>query len=429
MSMENSPNARNILLVTIEGGGNIPPMLGLARRLADRGHQVHILTEPCLERAAQQKGYIHHSFSEYFTRTDRAEDIMQDWNSKPTNNPTLEKVVFGPAPVVARETHRVAKQIGADLLLVDCLMPGALIAAEALGLPSVLAFHFPEYLPGPNRPPGLLGLKPGRGWVGRIRDRMLASLFHKSLDAFLPNLNTLREAYNLESFDHTADLFHRADLRWILTLKDFDFPLSPAPDNVRYTGPILDDPDWTDTWQNPFPASDDRPLVVVSLSSTFQNQQSTLQRIMDALRSLPVRGLVTLGPAMEEEYFEVPSNVVVVQSAPHSQMFPEADLVVTHAGHGTIMRALAYGLPLLCLPMGRDQPDNAVKVLHHGLGIKLRPSAKPRKIGRATQRLLADKAFRQNAQSFESRLINNTALDRCISEVELRMEGAGTKMV
>jgi len=36
-------------------------------------------------------------------------------------------------------------------------------------------------------------------------------------------------------------------------------------------------------------------------------------------------------------------------------VFPLADLVITHAGHGTLMRALSHGLPLVCLPMGRDQ--------------------------------------------------------------------------
>jgi len=429
MNMENSPNARNILLVTIEGGGNIPPMLGLARRLADRGHQVHILTEPCLKQAAQQKGYIHHSFSEYFTRTDRTEDIMKDWNSKPSDNPTLERVVFGPAPVVARETYRIAKQIGTDLLLVDCLMPGALIAGEALCLPTILVFHFPEYLPGPNRPPGLLGLKPGRSWIGRLRDSLLTSLFHKSLYKYLPDLNLLREEFGLEQMNHTTDLLQNADLRWILTHKDFDFPLDPAPDNVRYTGPILDDPDWTDAWQNPFSSIDDQPLVVVSLSSTFQNQQSVLQRIINAMSPLPVRGLVTLGPAMKEEFFDVPSNVIVVKSAPHSQVFPEADLVVTHAGHGTIMRALAHGLPLLCLPMGRDQPDNAVKVSHRGLGLSLEPSVKPKRISRAIQKLLTDPSFRQNAKAFKELQSNSTELDKCIAEAEHRMTGTEINMM
>ena len=429
MSLENTPIVRNILLVTIEGGGNMPPMLGLARRLADRGHQIHILTEPCLKQAIEQEGHIYHSFSDYFTRTDRTEDIMQDWNSKPTDNPTLKKVVFGPADIVAGDTHRIAKETKADMLLVDCLMPGALIAGEALGLPTVLAFHFPEYLPGSNRPPGLLGLKPGRGWIGRMRDRILAGLFHKSLNAFLPDLNTLRNEYKLDLLDQTADLFNKVDFRWIMTCSDYDFPLSPAPVNVRYTGPILDDPDWTEDWQNPFSPNDDRPLVVVSLSSTFQNQRSTLQRIMDALSSLPVRGLVTLGPAMKEEFFEASSNVVVVKSAPHSQVFKEADLVVTHAGHGTIMRALAHGLPLLCLPKGRDQPDNAVKVSHHGLGIQLKPSAKPRKISRSIQRLLSDASYRQNAKSFERLLNNSTALDICITELENRIDGKAVKIV
>ncbi|MDA3897991.1 MAG: glycosyltransferase [Desulfobacteraceae bacterium] len=77
---------------------------------------------------------------------------------------------------------------------------------------------------------------------------------------------------------------------------------------------------------------------------------------------------------------DAPDNIKIVSSAPHSQIFPHADAVVTHAGHGTVIRALAYGLPVVCLPMGRDQTDNAARVVHHGVGLKLSPKAKSAKI-------------------------------------------------
>ncbi len=70
-------------------------------------------------------------------------------------------------------------------------------------------------------------------------------------------------------------------------------------------------------------------------------------------------------------------EVAVVRSAPHGQLFAEARALVTHAGMGTVTRALSCGVPLVCIPMGRDQLDVAARVVHAGAGVRPRASAKP----------------------------------------------------
>lgn len=222
----------------------------------------------------------------------------------------------------------------------------------------------------------------------------------------------------LPALKNTQELVDRTDMRLIQTLRDFDFPIMPAPANVRYSAPVLDDPDWSGTWQSPWSEDDQRPLVVVSLSSTFQDQAGTLQNIMLALGEMPVRGLVTLGPAMADVTFRIPENVSVVASAPHSAIFPMADLVVTHAGHGTLMRALSFGLPLLCLPMGRDQMDNAAKVVYHGLGLKRKPGSRPEELRRDMTALLQNPAYRQRAMQFAGQIKQAVETDATVSWIE-----------
>lgn len=408
----------HFLFVTIDGGGNLQPVFGLAKRLAGRGHRVTVLSEPCLEQPIRALGFDYIPFENHFTRTDRTVDIFQDWKGNPLTDPTMENVVFGPAKTVAAETERALNRSGADMLVVDCLLPTALIPAEALGIPRVIAFHFPEYMPGPNRPPGILGLMPGKGPFGRLRDRLLGKVFHLAFGKYLPLINEVRASYGLGKLDRVADLLDQADLRLIQTLRDFDFPVEPAPANVRYTGPVLDDPDWVGGWTNPWADNDPRPLAVVSLSSTFQNQARVIQHIIHALGGLHARGLVTLGPAIDPSGLDVPENVVVMQSAPHSQVFPLADLVITHAGHGTIMRALAHGLPLICIPMGRDQKDNAVKVDHHGCGLKLSPKSGPGKIRKAVLRILEDLSFSENVNRMQAEVRTAAAKDLAVEELE-----------
>lgn len=415
---------RSYLFVTFDGGGNVPPVLGLARRLAARGHDVRVLTEPCLRGAVEAAGARFVAFTRHFTRADRTEDLIGDSAAKTTIGAfkrSLERLVFGPARIVAEETRRAIEAERPDVVAVDVLMPGALIAAEAAGIPRVVLFHMPEYLPGPGRPAAGPGFLPRTDVVGRVRDGVMMRLFFRQLGAYLPAYNDARRALGLAPLrtgEALMDQYHAADLRLIQTSEAFDFPITPAPPNVRYVGPILDDPDWAGGWDSPWPESDPRPLVVASLSSTFQDQRGPLQRIITALGTLEVRGLVTLGPAMAGEPFDVPANVVAVPSAPHARVLPHAAAVVTHAGHGTVMRALAHGVPLLCLPMGRDQDDNAARVVARGAGLRLRPSARPPRIAAAVRRLLDEPEFRTQAARLGRIIREDAAADRAVTELE-----------
>ncbi|HYJ78903.1 MAG TPA: glycosyltransferase [Longimicrobiaceae bacterium] len=418
------PAPRSYLFVTFEGGGNVPPVLGLARRLAARGHGVRVLTEPCLRAAVEEAGARFVPFTRHFTREDRTEDIIGDSAARTPIGAlqrSLERVVFGPARIVAEETRLAMDGERPDVVAVDALMPGALIAAEAAGVPRVVLFHMPEYLPGPGRPAAGPGFLPRTDVLGRLRDALMTRLFLRQLAACLPPYNDARRAFGLPPLATAGDLageYHRADRRLMLTSEAFDFPITPPPPNVRYVGPVLDDPDWTGAWRSPWPRADPRPLVVASLSSTYQGQRDLLQRIITALGTLEVRGLVTLGPAMAAESFDVPGNVVVVPSAPHARVFPHAAAVVTHAGHGTVMRALAHGVPLLCLPMGRDQDDNAARVVARGAGLRLGRSARPSRIAAAIGRLLDEPGFRTHAARLGRIIASDVAADRGVAELE-----------
>jgi len=137
--------------------------------------------------------------------------------------------------------------------------------------------------------------------------------------------------------------------------------------------------------------------VLVGFSSTYQNQGAVLRRVVEALSALPVRAVVTVGQMLDPAEVTSSDNVVVVGSAPHRQILADASLAVSHCGHGTTMKTLAAGVPMVCIPMGRDQNDTAARVVHHGAGVRLSPNASAAKIGEAVQRVLRDDSFRSNA--------------------------------
>jgi UDP:flavonoid glycosyltransferase YjiC (YdhE family) len=95
-----------------------------------------------------------------------------------------------------------------------------------------------------------------------------------------------------------------------------------------------------------------------------------------------------------------------------------SSVVVTHGGHGTVMKALAAGVPLVVLPMGRDQLEVAARVVAAGAGVRLKPSAAPAKVAAAVRTLLDDEKYRKSAQRLAAAIAEETAVDRALAELE-----------
>jgi len=409
---------RRYLFVTLEGGGNLAPVLGAARRLIDAGERVRVLSEPCVEAAARDIGAEFTAFTEVFTRTDRNEEIFFDWQARSPPAAlarSLQNVLLGPAGATAAQVAKTLDAHPADVLVADWLLPAALAAGEARKLPTATLVHCINMLPAPGRPAGPFA--PARGPFGRLRDRALAYAFRALVGRHTDTFNAMRASLGLRPLAHPLDQYALSDRVIVQTSPAFDFVADREPANVVYVGPVLDDPTWLDgrAWRSPWPEDDPRPLVLLSLSSTFQDQRALLQTAIDALGSLDVRGLVTLGPAMAKERFSAPANVVVLPSAPHSLVLPRASAFITHCGHGSVMRSLAAGVPLVALPMGRDQDASAARIVHRGLG--LRPRRAVGSIARDLRRVLEEPSFRAAARGMADTLRREAEDDRLLSEL------------
>ena len=103
---------------------------------------------------------------------------------------------------------------------------------------------------------------------------------------------------------------------------------------------------------------------------------------------LPVRAVLTAGRAVDPEEIQAGPTVQVTGCPLHTQVLHEASVVVTHAGHGTVLKSLAAGVPLVCIPMGRDQKDNTVRVLRLGAGVRLNKEQRPPRLQQPSQKYL-----------------------------------------
>ncbi|WP_458688356.1 glycosyltransferase [Nocardia tengchongensis] len=342
-------------LVALTGsGGTVPPELGVVRRLVRRGHRVTVLAEESLAEAVAATGArLHPRAGAGFAR-DTADEIDAE---RP------------------------------DLVLASFFAFGAMVAAQACEVPFSVLIPGVYPLPVEGEPPPGTGFGRAHGPVGRLRDRLVGSLVQRRWDEeLLPKLNALRADFGLDRLAHYQDQARLARRQLVLSSAAFDFP-GQGPDGVRWVGPILDEPDWVaDTSWTQTDGGD--PLVLVALSTTFQRQTDCLQRISEALGQLPVRGVITTGPAVDPAEIHAPPNVTVLRAAPHREIMRHAGLVITHGGHGTLMKSFAADLPVVVLPHGRDTADNAARVRAHRAGIVLPRTATPQRIARAVRHTL-----------------------------------------
>jgi len=397
-----------ILVAGWDSGGGVEAVQTVVQKAVRRGHEVRVLGTEGLRGRFESAGA---SFRVYRYAPDndcrRPEtDLVKEWEARTPLEifaRVRDRVMFGPARQFCRDIVEELDRESADVVVADTLIPSALSGAEAAGVPSVLLMHGPYLLPRPGAPPIGTGFLPPHGPLGRLRDRVAASLAMGLFRRGLPALNQARAELGLTALHDLHELAASVSRIVVCTSPGYDFAADTVPGNVRYVGPQLDDVGtrgWDDAWAGPA----DRPLVLVSLSSTVMCQEELLQRAADALGRLPVRALMTTGPAVDPAVISAAENVSVRRWVRHADVLPHCSAVVTHGGHGTVIKALAAGVPLVIVPLGRDQPDNAARVVHAGAGLRVRKNASIARLERAIGQVLDDHHYQAAARRMASLL-------------------------
>jgi len=413
----------NYLFTTWEGGGNVTPMLEAVRKVVARGHRVRLMSDECNRPEAEAAGAVFTGWRRGPSRKDRSPESQsfRDWAAA-TPQEGLRSVIrdawCGPALSYAEDLIEELRREPADLVVTCEMLFGVMAACESIGQKFVILASNISVAPLPGVPPLGPGLAPARNEEERAMHAAIAQGSQAMFDSGLPAINAARASLGLEPLEHLLDQFQAAEAELLATSRAFDFPCSDLPDRVRYVGPQISDPHWAKPWRSPWPASDRRPLVAVGFSTTFQNHGGVLQKVIDALAPLPARVLVTLGGSIKATDLKAAANCVLVESAPHSQVMREAAAVVTHGGHGTVMRALLSRVPMLVVPHGRDQNDNAVRVAERGAGLALMPDAPVEAIRAAVEKLLNDASFRVAAKRLGDQVAAEAEHSAIVPELE-----------
>jgi MGT family glycosyltransferase len=354
-----------ILAYTSPDRGNLFPLVPILDELRRRGHQVVLRTLAAEVAAIRARGFDATPVS------DRIEAIAHDdWRA---NNPraALARAVRTFTQRADHDAPDLRRAIGderPDALLVDINCWGALAAAEAWAGPWATFCPYPLPVRSADVPPFGPGLPPARGPLGRLRDRLLRPVVFGTLErTMVPPVNRVRGQLGLAPVSGTDDLFGRAPLLLYLTAEPFEYPRRDWPANVVLVGPC----DW-DPPSDPPPWLDDldRPIVLVTTSSVFQDDHRLVQVALEALADEPVAVVATL-PAGDPAGFQAPANARVERFLSHGPVLDRAACAVTHGGMGATQKALARGVPVCVVPFGRDQLEVARRVQVAGAGTRL----------------------------------------------------------
>jgi len=409
-----------ILVAGWDSGGGVEAVQTLVGRAVARGHRVRVLGTEGLRSRFESAGatFVRYRYAPDNDLTHPDTDLIKDWESRNLLTQwkrVRDRQLSGPAREFCRDVTEELQREPADVVVVDTMIPAAMFGAEAAGVPVVIVMHSPYLIPHPEIPPLGTGLMPARGPAGRLRDRSAAAVANAVFRTAMPALSQARAEVGLGPVHDLPDLMSRADRVLVCTSPSYDFAPGSVPATVRYIGPQLDDrpgegsggswagsPGW----------------VLVGLSSTIMLQEGLLQRAADALGQLPVRGLVTTGPAVDPAVISAPDNVTVTRWVRHADVLPYCSAVITHGGHGTVMKALIAGVPLVVVPMGRDQPGNAARVIRVGAGLRVRKNASVSALRAAVARVTEDPSYRAAAQRMAARLAAERDDNRAIDELE-----------
>jgi MGT family glycosyltransferase len=362
----------SVLIVTWDGAGNLVSTLGIAQRLAHEGVDVRVLGHRSINERCGEHGWRFRPFRHTFDYDSTAPLAPED------EMPTLAREVWF-SDNVARDVRDELEAEPADVLVADAMLIGALCAGEAAGVPTVALFHTAMAL---HR-------------AGPMVDMMMTPM--------VPAVNAMRAELGLAPVDRISDIHDACAMSLVAAPQEFE-PDMPVPPNAVYVGPILDGPPLSRASDELDVRDGPEPMVVVSLSTSYQDQADMLQRLADALGELPIRVMITTGPAVDPESVRAAANTRVARYVPHDRLLPHAALVVTHAGLGTVMSALSHGVPLLCFPMGRDQFFNAERVTALNAGRVLDANADATLVRDTVMQLLSDSTTRDGAKRMARRI-------------------------
>jgi len=388
--------------------GHTFPMIALGRALASRGHDVTLQTWSRWREAVEGEGMRFAAAPEYHVF------------------PTLERPLTPYQAVVhaAGETRDLVADARPHAIVADILTLAPALAGELEGVPVATLVPHVDPRSAPGLPPFSIGARRPRTRAGRRLWRAADPITARGLELGRLELNETRVRLGLAPLAHVHGGMSRA-LCLVATFPQLEYPRA-WPDSTHVVGPLL----WEPPAEAVEPPAGDTPVVLVAPSTSQDPSLGLLRAALEGLGGLPVRVLATAVPPGAAPTLPAPPGARLVAWASYARTMPRCDVVVCHAGHGTVARALASGCAVVCVPAGGDMNEIAARAEWAEVGVRVpRRLCRPGAIRLAVQRALSSPRRRARARELARWAATNDAGARASALIErfVQAQGVGSR--
>jgi UDP:flavonoid glycosyltransferase YjiC (YdhE family) len=367
---------RRILLGAFGDPGHAFPMLALGRALAARGHDVTLQTWERWRTHVEGEGMRFAPAPEYHV-----------FPSGPEPLDFYEAVVHA-----TRDTLPLVAELEPEVAVADILTLAPALAAELHGVPWATLIPHVHPHPPAGAPIYSIGARPPRTTLGRAFWRRATRPVENGLELGRRELNAVRARLDLPPLEHVHGGISQR-LALVGTFPQLEYPRT-WPTHAHVVGPLIWEPPTADV---ELPPGDD-PLVLIAPSTAQDPKHRLLHAALRGLADAPVRVLATYNRRLPPMPLPVPANARVVEWVSYARTMPRCDVVVCHAGHGTLVRALACGCAVVACPVIGDMNENAARLDWAGTGVRLpRRFIAPRPLRLAVERALEEPSIRGRA--------------------------------
>jgi MGT family glycosyltransferase len=370
-----------VLLGAFGDPGHAFPMIALGRALVARGHSVTLQTWTRWREQVEGEGIDFAPAPEYTV-----------FPSGPEPLAFYEAVVHA-----TTDTLPLVRRLRPDVAVADILTLAPSLAAEIEGVPCATLIPHVYPCAAPTFPIYSLGARMPRTRLGREIWRRAQTPVNRGLELGRNELNETRARLGLDPLAHVHGGISRR-LALVATFPQLEYPRT-WPEHVHVVGPLM----WEPPSEDVEPPPGEEPLVLIAPSTAQDTEHRLLRAALDGLADAPVRVLATWNRRLPSHPLPVPENTRLVDWVSYSRTMASSDVVVSHAGHGTLVRALASGCAVVAAPAIGDMNENAARADWAGAGVRVpRRFIAPRTIRLAVERALGDPSIRARARELSA---------------------------
>lgn len=376
---------KKILMVNLPFSGHTNPTLGLAKVIINLGHEVTYVQAPDWKSKVEKTGAHFIPYDNYPDTLSPSQKEMKSWGA----------------------AYNTVKRIGRDY---DCLiyemlfLPGKSLADE-LGIPAFRLFstfslneHVLNYF-------GQTG-----GWymtcifrypaLCRLISKKLQKKFHLRYDSIakemVDNAPPLNFTYTIKEFQIFSD--------------EFD------PVHYKYIGAALDDRIADTTFQFPELRF---PLIYISLGTLLNTSTSFFKKCIQAFKDKPITVIISIGTIVKAEKLgSIPDNISIYPFVPQLEILKRTSVFITHGGMNSVNESIYYGVPMLAIPVGNDQPAVARQIvaLHMGKSLS-KKHLTPEILADNAMSILNDETYKKSIQACQEIMLRAGGNNQIAKEI------------